>query len=59
MSVVAQLIQEFGPEEMPAIIFVTAHNDYALRAFEAHALDCLLTPFGDQRFQPALDRGVV
>lgn len=57
-AVVAQLVQEFQPEAMPAIIFVTAHDEYALRAFEAHALDYLLKPFGDQRFQAALDRAL-
>jgi two-component system LytT family response regulator len=57
-AVVAQLVQQFEPEAMPAIIFVTAHDEYALRAFEAHALDYLLKPFGDQRFQAALDRAL-
>ena len=57
-AVVAQLVQQFAPEAVPAIIFVTAHDEYALRAFEAHALDYLLKPFGDQRFQAALDRAI-
>jgi len=57
-GVVAQLLQEFEPEAVPAIIFVTAYDTYALRAFEAHALDYLLKPFGDQRFQAALDRAI-
>jgi two-component system, LytTR family, response regulator len=57
-AVVAQLVRELEPEAMPAIIFVTAHDAYALRAFEAHALDYLLKPFGDQRFQAALDRAI-
>lgn len=57
-AVVAQLVQQFEPEAVPAIIFVTAHDEYALRAFEAHALDYLLKPFGDQRFQAALDRAI-
>ena len=57
-AVVTQLVHELEPEAMPAIIFVTAHDEYALRAFEAHALDYLLKPFGDQRFQAALDRAM-
>src|ERR1700732_4289149 len=40
----------------PAIIFVTAYEEYALRAFEAGALDYLLKPFDDARFGRALNR---
>lgn len=40
----------------PAIVFVTAHDTYAIRAFEAHAVDYLLKPFGADRFEAALDR---
>ena len=39
-----------GSELPSTIIFVTAYDEYALRAFEAGALDCLLKPFGDARF---------
>jgi two-component system, LytTR family, response regulator len=39
-------------------VFVTAHDEYALRAFEAHAIDYLLKPFSDERFQAALDRAI-
>jgi two-component system, LytTR family, response regulator len=42
--------------ELPTIIFVTAYDEYALRAFEAGALDYLLKPFDDARFGRALDR---
>ncbi len=45
---------EAGP--MPAIIFVTAYDRYALRAFEVHALDYLLKPFDRDRFHKALER---
>lgn len=41
---------------MPEVIFVTAFNQHALRAFEVHALDYLLKPFDRERFQTALDR---
>jgi two-component system, LytTR family, response regulator len=57
-AVVAHVVRECDPEDVPGIIFVTAHDAYALRAFEAHALDYLLKPFGDQRFQAALDRAI-
>lgn len=40
----------------PLVIFTTAHDQYALRAFEAHAFDYLLKPFTRERFQAALDR---
>jgi two-component system LytT family response regulator len=50
------VIEQLGSELPSAIIFVTAHNDYALRAFEAGALDYLLKPFDDARFQRALSR---
>jgi two-component system, LytTR family, response regulator len=39
-----------------AVIFVTAYNQYALRAFEAHAVDYLLKPFGAERLRVALER---
>jgi two-component system LytT family response regulator len=43
-----------GPDRMPAVVFVTAFDQYALRAFEVHALDYLLKPFSAQRFKSAL-----
>lgn len=43
-------------ERIPAIIFVTAYDAYALKAFEVHALDYLLKPFTDERFMEALAR---
>jgi DNA-binding LytR/AlgR family response regulator len=43
-------------EDPPAIIFVTAYDQYALRAFEVHALDYLLKPFSRQRLSRAIDR---
>lgn len=42
--------------QIPAIIFVTAFDQYALKAFEFHALDYLLKPFDRERFRAALDR---
>ena len=43
-------------ERIPAIIFVTAYDAYALKAFDVHALDYLLKPFTDERFREALAR---
>jgi two-component system LytT family response regulator len=44
------------PDLLPVVIFVTAYDQYALRAFEVHAVDYLLKPFDRQRFRKALDR---
>jgi two-component system, LytTR family, response regulator len=50
------VLELLGGELPPAIIFVTAYDEYALRAFEAGALDYLLKPFDDARFSRALSR---
>ncbi len=50
------VLREVGPERMPPVIFVTAFDRYAVRAFEANALDYLLKPFGDRRFEESLER---
>ena len=44
------------PASLPAILFVTAYDRYALRAFEVHAVDYLLKPFTGERFRTALGR---
>jgi len=51
-----KVIEVIGVDRMPATVFVTAYDEYAVRAFEVHALDYLLKPFGRQRFQSALER---
>ena len=48
------VIEAIGPEKMPTVVFVTAYDEYALRAFEVHALDYLLKPFGRDRFRQTL-----
>ncbi|RMH20519.1 MAG: response regulator, partial [Gemmatimonadetes bacterium] len=44
-------------DERPTVVFVTAHDEYALRAFDVHAVDYLLKPFDAERFGRALARG--
>lgn len=43
-------------EKPPAIIFTTAFDEYAIKAFETHAIDYLLKPFGKDRFDKAMDK---
>jgi len=50
------LLEALDPARMPIVIFVTAYDEYALRAFEYHAFDYLLKPFDQTRFEKALDR---
>jgi len=45
-----EVLRQIGPGCVPAIVFVTAFDQYALKAFEQHALDYLLKPFSDERF---------
>src|SRR6185436_1734726 len=48
------VLANLEPEEIPVVIFVTAHDKFALKAFEVHAVDFLLKPFDRERFQTAL-----
>jgi two-component system LytT family response regulator len=50
------VIEHVGAEHVQAIVFVTAFDQYALKAFEVHALDFLLKPYDDVRFNQALQR---
>lgn len=50
------VLERTGVDCVPAVIFVTAYDEYALRAFTVHALDYLLKPFDDRRFYAALSR---
>jgi two-component system LytT family response regulator len=50
------VVDAVGVERMPVTIFVTAYDQFALKAFDAHALDYLLKPFDAERFRSALER---
>jgi two-component system LytT family response regulator len=51
-----QVLGEIPPEEMPVVIFTSAYDQYAIRAFEANALDYLLKPFDQERLHHAVER---
>ena len=52
------VIEAMGAGPVPVIVFVTAHDQFALRAFEVHAVDYLLKPFDRERFRKALSRAI-
>ena len=51
-----EVIRQVDLKETPQFIFVTAFNEYALKAFEVNAVDYLLKPYDDDRFKSALDK---
>lgn len=51
-----QLIEALQPAELPLVVFVTAYDQYALKAFEVNAVDYLLKPFSDDRFFTVLNK---
>jgi two-component system LytT family response regulator len=51
-----EVIAEIGADEIPVVVFVTAFDRHAVRAFDVHALDYLLKPIDDERFEQALGR---
>jgi two-component system, LytTR family, response regulator len=50
------VIREVGAEAMPAVVFVTAYDQFAVQAFDAHAVDYVLKPFDEERFRTAVQR---
>jgi two-component system, LytTR family, response regulator len=50
------VIRQIGADNMPAVVFVTAYDQFAVRAFEVNAVDYLLKPFDDERFAQTLTR---
>ena len=51
-----EVVEALAGEEMPVVIFVTAYNEFAVRAFDAHAVDYLLKPLAPARFNEAIER---
>lgn len=51
-----EVLRQLLPEGRPEVIFVTAFDEHAIKAFELHAIDYLVKPFSDGRFQQALNR---
>ncbi|HJS42399.1 MAG TPA: response regulator [Gemmatimonadales bacterium] len=51
-----EVLEAVAPEWLPAVIFVTAYDEYALKAFDVHAIDYLLKPIEPERFHKALAR---
>lgn len=51
-----ETVRRLPPRLRPVIIYISAHDEKAIEAFEVHALDYLLKPFGRERFQRALNR---
>jgi len=56
LEVVAEVVKAIGTDRMPVTIFVTAFDQFALKAFEVAAVDYLVKPFDDERFAQALAR---
>jgi two-component system LytT family response regulator len=53
-----EVLAQLPADDRPSVIFVTAYDQYALKAFEVHALDYLLKPFDNSRFSATVDRAV-
>jgi len=51
-----EVLEALGPEQAPVVIFTTAHDEHAIRAFEVNALDYVLKPFTEARFKRAVQR---
>jgi two-component system LytT family response regulator len=51
-----EVLNRLEPDSMPVVVFATAYDRYALRAFDVHAIDYLLKPYDDERFARALAR---
>lgn len=51
-----EVVARIGAERMPFVVFVTAHDQYALKAFDVNAVDYLLKPYDDERFHASLDK---
>ena len=52
------VIAELGPGKMPQVVFATAYNEHAIRAFEVNAVDYIIKPYTTERFNEAVDRAL-
>jgi two-component system LytT family response regulator len=50
------VVRQVGPEHMPAVVFVTAYDHYAIQAFDVNAVDYLLKPFDEERLRASVER---
>lgn len=50
------VVREIGPDKMPAVIFITAYDEYAVKAFEINAVDYVLKPFDEDRLNESIER---
>jgi two-component system, LytTR family, response regulator len=50
------VVRQIAPEQMPVVIFVTAYDEYAVKAFELNAVDYLLKPFDEERLRHSIER---
>ena len=53
-----EVLEALGEKDLPNVVFCTAHDKFALKAFDVHAVDYLLKPFDRERFQMALQRAI-
>jgi two-component system LytT family response regulator len=53
-----EVLQQVGPGAMPLVVFVTAYDSFAIRAFEVAAVDYVVKPFTDERLMEAIDRSL-
>jgi two-component system LytT family response regulator len=54
-----EVLRSIPEEQLPVVVFLTAYDQYALKAFDAHALDYVVKPFSDERFRKAISRARV
>jgi len=52
------VVRNVGPRQMPPVIFVTAFDQYAIRAFEVNAIDYILKPFDESRLRQSIDKAI-
>jgi two-component system LytT family response regulator len=50
------IVSQIGPQRMPAVVFITAYDDYAVKAFDLNAVDYILKPFDEQRLLEGINR---